>query len=128
METFLESYRRKTAPTETALPSDENGTQKRRTSQTVRSLHADNWQEFFQQLDRITPDVFGSRECDEFIKWGPRVARCSFQTARHILKDLRNRTALGQDVLLERLPFQEQLSVTDKQRQTQRQSSFPARH
>ena len=50
METFLESYRRKTAPTETALPSDENGTQKRRTSQTVRSLHADNWQEFFNSL------------------------------------------------------------------------------
>jgi phospholipase C len=80
--TFLESYRRKATPTETALDRDENEASKRRISQTKRGLHAENWQEFFQQLDRITPDLFVSRACDEFVKWGPRVARYSFQTAR----------------------------------------------
>ena len=76
-QTFLKSYRRKAD-----LTQDEKGAPKRRTSPAARSLQTENWQEFFEQLDRITPDFFEARACDEFLKWGPRVARYSFQAAR----------------------------------------------
>jgi KAP family P-loop domain/Phosphoesterase family len=76
-QAFLKGYRQKTAQAE-----DDKEAPKRRTYRAVRSLQAENWQEFFEQLDRITPDGFAARACKEFVKWGPRVARYSFQAAR----------------------------------------------
>jgi phospholipase C len=76
-QAFLKGYRQETAQAE-----DDKEVPKRRTYRAIRSLQAENWQEFFEQLDQITPDVFAGRACEEFVKWGPRVARYSFQAAR----------------------------------------------
>jgi hypothetical protein len=74
---FLKSYRPKAV-----LTKDEKDDPKRRTSRVARNFQTENWQGFFEQLDRITPDVFSATGCGEFVKWGPRVARYSFQAAR----------------------------------------------
>jgi phospholipase C len=80
--TFLKEYRRRGTSAKASPDRVDIKAPKRPTSQAAPRLPAASWQEFFQQLDRITPDFFASRSCNEFVKWGPRVARYSFQTAR----------------------------------------------
>ena len=33
------------------------------------------WSEFIERLDRVSPEIFAQKSCDDFAKWGPRVAR-----------------------------------------------------
>jgi KAP-like P-loop domain-containing protein len=66
-----------------ANPSNQSGTgETTAPSRATVNLEAQTWREFLERLDRVSPDVFANKSCDEFAKWGPRVARYSFQSAR----------------------------------------------
>jgi len=42
---------------------------------------AEGWEEFAEQLKKLKPE-FSRSDIDEFVRWAPRVARFSFQSAR----------------------------------------------
>lgn len=47
-----------------------------------RRLEAERWRQFLDRLNRLSSHILVAKSCDDFVKWAPRVARYSFQSAR----------------------------------------------
>lgn len=75
--TFIRAYDREATQAHTVAKSATKAA-----SQEGDGLEVQTWKEFLERLGRVSPDVFAKKSCDEFAKWGPRVARYSFQSAR----------------------------------------------
>jgi len=81
--TFVEGYARRYAPRPTKRPASRSANAARRVQPEVVTGEPEgtSWLEFLERLNHLRP-AMPDVSCRGFVKWSPRVARYSFQSAR----------------------------------------------